>query len=281
MRIVAMRALPGPAWDELPAGVVVGMVEDAEILIVMNEPVPFDAMPSLRLVANYSVGYDAIDVDECRHRGIAMTNTPGVLDAAVADLTFALILAARRRLIEGDTMVRSGGWKTPDFLGREVSGTTLAIVGLGRIGSVVARRATGFDMRVVGVSSRSGDLDAALREADVVSIHTPLNDATRGLISRERLALLKDGATFVNTARGAVVDEDALVDELASGRINAGLDVFVHEPRIPERLRGLPNVVLAPHIASATFETREAMTRVAVDNVLAFLRGEPLLTQVV
>jgi glyoxylate reductase len=280
VRIVATRALPGPAWDDLPDGVVVGEVVDAEILIVMNEPVPFEAMPSLRLVANYSVGYDAIDVEECSRRGIAVTNTPGVLDAAVADLTFALILAARRRLVEGDTMIRRGEWKALDFLGREVSGTTLAIVGMGRIGAMVARRATGFDMDVVGVTSRSGELEAALRDADVVSIHTPLNEATRGLISRERLALLRDGATFVNTARGAVVDEEALIDELESGRINAGLDVFVHEPHVPERLRGLPNVVLAPHIASATVETRAAMSRVVVDNVLAFLRGEPLPTPV-
>lgn len=280
MRIVATRPLPGPAWEELPAGVVVGAVEDAEILIVMNEPVPFDAMPSLRLVANFSVGYDRIDVAEAARRGIAVTNTPGVLDAAVADLTFALILAARRRLVEGDAAIRAGGWKV-EGLGREVSGATLAVVGHGRIGAAVARRANAFDMHVVEVTSQSGNLESALREADVVSIHTPLNDATRGLISRERLALLQDGATFVNTARGAVVDEDALVDELVSGRITAGLDVFVHEPHVPERLRGLPNVVLTPHIASATVETRAAMTKLVVDNVLAFLRGDDLLTPVV
>jgi glyoxylate reductase len=135
-------------------------------------------------------------------------------------------------------------------------------------------------MRVVGVRSREGDLDDALREADVVSLHVPLSDLTRGLVSRGRLALLRDGATLVNTARGAVVDEEALVEELASGRINAGLDVFVHEPHVPERLRDLPNVVLTPHIASATVETRAAMTRVVVDNVLAFERGEPLLNPV-
>jgi glyoxylate reductase len=126
------------------------------------------------------------------------------------------------------------------------------------------------------VRSSEGDLDAALREADIVSIHTPLNDATRSLVSRGRLAMLRDGATIVNTSRGAVVDEDALIDELVSGRINAGLDVFVHEPHVPERLRALPNVVLTPHIASGTVETREAMTRVVVDNVLAFARGDAL-----
>jgi glyoxylate reductase len=274
VKIAATRPLPGPAWDELE-DVVLGERPDAEILVVMNEPVAFDAYPQLRLVANFSVGYDNIDVDECRRRGIAVSNTPGVLDAATADLAFGLILAARRRIAEGDRTIRDGGWRL-DGQAREVSGATLAVIGMGRIGSAVARRAQGFDMRVLGVRSREGDLDAALREADVVSLHVPLSERTRGLISRERLALLRDGATLVNTARGAVVDEDALVDELASGRIGAGLDVFVHEPHVPERLRDLPNVVLTPHIASATVETRAAMTRVVVDNVLAFERGEPL-----
>jgi glyoxylate reductase len=277
VRICATRELPGDAWNEL-GEVHIGPDPEAEVLIVMNEPVPFDELPNLRLVANFSVGYDRIDVDECRRRGVALTNTPGVLDGATADLALALMLAARRRLVEGDAGVRTGGW--PRLVGRDVSGATLAIVGMGRIGSAVARRAAGFDMRVVGVRSRVGDLDSALREADIVSIHTPLNEATRGLISRERLALLRDGATLVNTARGAVVGEDALVDELVAGRINAGLDVFVHEPHVPERLRSLPNVVLTPHIASATVETRAAMTRIVVDNVLAFTRGEPLLTPV-
>jgi glyoxylate reductase len=278
VRIAATRALPGPAWDEL-GDVVIGDRPDAEILILMNEPIAFDAYPNLRLVANFSVGYDNIDVAECRRRGIAVTNTPGVLDAATADLAFGLLLAARRRIVEGDRAIQAGGWKLP-APGREVTGATLAIVGLGRIGAAVARRAEAFDMRVLGVRSREGDLEAALSEADIVSLHVPLSDATRGLISRERLASLRDGATLVNTARGAVVDEDALVDELVSGRITAGLDVFVHEPHVPQRLLGLPNVVLTPHIASATTETRAAMTRMVVDNVLAFERGEPLLTPV-
>jgi glyoxylate reductase len=275
VKICSTRRLPGPAWNELP-DVHVGVEPDTEILITMNEPVPFDALPALRLVANFSVGYDRIDVEEARRRGIAVSNTPGVLDAATADLAFALILAARRRVVEGDAAIRTGGWQPPGFFAREVTGATLAIVGMGRIGSAVARRAAGFEMRVIGVRSSEGDLDAALREADIVSIHTPLNDATRSLVSRGRLAMLRDGATIVNTSRGAVVDEDALIDELVSGRINAGLDVFVHEPHVPERLRALPNVVLTPHIASGTVETREAMTRVVVDNVLAFARGDAL-----
>ena len=289
MRILATRRLPGPAWDELPDVVIGPFESDAEILIVTNEPVELDDFPSLRLIANYSVGYDRIDVEAARARGVAVTNTPGVLDAATADLAFALILATRRRLVEGDRLVRAGRWETPwsrgPFLGREVTGATLGIVGLGRIGAAVARRAEAFDMRVLHHRrTRDGEgwreLDDLLSESDVVSVHTPLSAETTGLISREKLALLRDGATFVNTARGAIVDEDALVDELVSGRINAGLDVFVHEPQVPAALLDLPNVVLAPHIGSATVETRAAMTRVVVDNVLACLRGEPLPTPV-
>ena len=280
MRILATRRLPGDAWSEL-GEVEVGALEpraDVDVLIVANESVDVDAFPSLRLVSNYGVGYDRIDVDACRRRGVSVTNTPGVLDAAVADLTLGLILAARRRLVEGDGIVRRGEWATRwsdgPFLGREVSGATLGIVGFGRIGRAVARRAEAFDMRLL--YTRETPLDELLATADIVTVHVPLRADTEGLLSRRRLALLRDGATFVNTARGAVVDEDALVDELASGRISAGLDVFVHEPHVPECLRGLPNVVLTPHIASATVETRAAMTRTVVDNVLAFRRGEPL-----
>jgi glyoxylate reductase len=228
---------------------------------------------------NYGVGYDPVDVAACRERGIAVTNTPGVLDAAVADLTLALILACRRHLVAADGFVRDGrwrsGWAQPELLGRDLEGATLGLVGLGRIGSAVARRAEAFDMNVVHHRRSDGlPLDELLASSDLVSLHVPLTEETRGLISRERLTLLRDGAALVNTARGAVVEEEALVDELASGRISAGLDVFVDEPRVPERLLGLPNVVLTPHLASATVETRAAMTRVLVENVLAFLSGD-------
>ena len=278
MKVRATHVLPGPAWDEL------GHVEiapadtagpDVDVLIVINEPVDLTLYPSLRLIANYSVGYDRIDVEAAKARGVAVTNTPGVLDAATADLAVALILAARRGVVTGDRLVRAGGW-SHEVDAREVSGATLGIVGLGRIGSAVARRAAGFDMRILSVRRSEGDLDELLRTSDIVSVHVPLMRETMGLITRERLALLRDGATLVNTARGAIVDEDALVDELVSGRITAGLDVFAHEPHVPAALFGLPNVVLTPHIASATVETRAAMTRVGVDNVLAFTRGEPL-----
>jgi glyoxylate reductase len=277
VKVRATHRLPGPAWEKL------GEVEiapadvpgpDVDALVVINEPVDLDLYPSLRLIANYSVGYDRIDVAAATARGVAVTNTPGVLDAATADLAMALMLAARRGVVTGDRVVRAGGWAIAP--GREVSGATLGIIGLGRIGSAVARRAAGFDMRILPVRRNEGDLDDVLRTADIVTLHVPLSTETRELISRERLALLKDGATLVNTARGGIVEERALVAELVSGRISAGLDVFAHEPQVPAELYSLDNVVLAPHIGSSTVETRAAMTRVVVDNVLAFLRGEQL-----
>lgn len=288
MKVRATRALPGPAWAEL-SGVEIAPAdvpgEDVDVLVVVNEPVDLDLFPALRLVADYSVGYDRIDVAACAARGVAVTNTPGVLDAATADLAMALVLAARRRVAAGDRLIRSGGWGVSwaevQLEAREVTGATLGIVGLGRIGSAVARRAAGFDMQILSVGRSRGDLDELMRTADIVSVHVPLSAETTGLITRERLALLKDGATFVNTARGAVVDEQALVDELVSGRITAGLDVFAHEPNVPRELCGLNNVVLTPHIASGTVETRAAMTRVVVDNVLAFAHGAPLPNRVV
>lgn len=294
MTIAATQTFPGPAWDELPdvtlleAWPPAAPLTGADVLLEAGVPVgpdELDLLPDLRLVANYGVGYDRVDVPACRERGVAVTNTPGVLDAAVADLTLALILACRRHLVVSDRFVRDGrwrrGWAEPVLLGRDLAGSTLGLVGFGRIGREVAKRAEAFGMRVV-LHRRSGgiELDELLRTADVVSLHVPLTAETNGLVSRERLSLLQDGATLVNTARGAIVDEGPLVAELVSGRISAGLDVFAAEPRVPEALLALPNVVLTPHIASATTETRAAMTRVLVDNVLAFLRGEPLLTPV-
>jgi glyoxylate reductase len=292
--IAATQTFPGPAWQELtgvtlldtwpPAAPLPGVAVLLQAVVAVG-PDELDLLPDLRLVANYGVGYDSVDVAACRERGVAVTNTPGVLDAAVADLTLAMILACRRHLVESDRFVRDShwkrGWARPELLGRDLAGSTLGLVGLGRIGAQVALRAEAFEMRVVHHRRRDGlPLDELLRTADVVSLHVPLTPETDGLISRERLGLLQDGATFVNTARGAIVDEEALVEELVSGRISAGLDVFADEPRVPERLLDLPNVVLAPHIASATVETRAAMTRVLVDNVLAFLAGETLPNEV-
>ena len=290
MTIAATQTFPGVAWDELPNVMLLDSWPPAEPLpgvdvlveaVVAVGPAELDLLPDLRLVANYGAGYDRVDVAACRERGVAVTNTPGVLDAAVADLTLALILACRRHLVASDRFVREGrwqrGWARPELLGRDLAGATLGVVGFGRIGRQVASRAQAFGMRIVFHRRTGGlPLDELLRTADVVSLHLPLTPETDGLVSRERLALLQDGATLVNTARGAIVDEDALVEELVSGRISAGLDVFAAEPRVPERLLELPNVVLTPHVASATVETRAAMTRVLVDNVLAFLRGDAL-----
>jgi glyoxylate reductase len=290
LKVLATRRYPGQAFDELDAEVLpltelAAPRDDVEVLVVANEPVPVDRLPALRLVANFGVGYDRLGIEELARRGVAVTNTPGVLDAATADLTWALILAARRRVVEGDQRVRAGEWTgswADGFLAEELTGSTLGIVGLGRIGSAVARRAEGFELRVLSVRSRSSapELDDLLGQSDIVTIHAPLTPATTRLIDARRLGLLRDGACFVNTARGEIVDEEALVAELVSGRLRAGLDVFAHEPHVPEALLALPNVVLTPHLGSGTRQTREAMTRIVVDNVLAFERREPLRSEV-
>jgi glyoxylate reductase len=300
LKILASRRFPGPAWDELDDveyyDSLDGRRPDVDALAVVGETIDeatLQLFPNLRLVANYGVGYDGIDVAACSARGVAVTNTPGVLDAATADLAMALILASRRRVVEGDTFVRGGKWGTEwvagALLGQEVSGSTLGIVGLGRIGRAVARRARGFDMRLLytkntrlaeaeerelGVEFR--ELDDLLAQAEVVTLHVPLTRETERLIDARRLGLMRDGACLVNTARGGIVDEEALVEALNSGRIRAGLDVFAREPVVPAELLALPNVVLTPHVGSATQETREAMTRVLVDNLKAVAAGKPV-----
>jgi glyoxylate reductase len=300
VKVVATRRYPGPALDELedlevlPLASIDGTRADVEGLIVANEPPPLDLLPDLRIVANFGVGYDRIDVRACSERGVVVTNTPGVLDAATADLAFALILATRRRVVEGDRLVRSGQWTAAwsdlesGRLAEQLTGSTLGIVGLGRIGSAVARRARGFELRVLYSQRREvetdlgeyRELDRLFVESNIVTLHVPRTPETEGLIDAPRLALLRDGACLVNTARGEIVDEEALVAELVTGRISAGLDVFVHEPNVPPELFGLPNVVLTPHLGSATRAAREAMTRLAVDNVLAVSRGAAPLTPV-
>jgi glyoxylate reductase len=300
LKVLASRRFPGPAWGELDDveyyESLDGQRPDVEAVAVVGERIDagtLELFPNLKLVANYGVGYDDIDVAACAARGVVVTNTPDVLDAATADLAMALILATRRRVVEGDAFVRTGKWGTEWVAGalmaQEVSGSTLGIVGLGRIGRAVARRARGFDLRLLytqrtrlaekeerelGVEFR--DLDDLLGEADIVTLHLPLTPETERLIDARRLGLLRDGACLVNTARGAIVDEPALVEALTTGRIRAGLDVFAHEPEVPAELRALPNVVLTPHVGSATNETREAMTRVLVDNLQAAAAGKPV-----
>ena len=238
--------------------------------------------PRLRIVANCAVGIDNIDVAAATAAGVAVTNTPNVLTEATAELAFTLMLAAARRLGEGERMVRSGawpGWALDQLLGCELHGKTLGIVGYGRIGQAMARRGRAFGMEVV-VASRSytGDgalsIDELFARADVVSLHCPLTPETRNLVDARRLAAMKPTAILVNTARGGCVDEEALAAALATGRIaGAGLDVYAHEPRISPSLLGCERAVLAPHIGSATTETRTAMAQLCADAVISVLSG--------
>jgi glyoxylate reductase len=245
-----------------------------------------DALPTVRHVASYGVGVNHIDLAACRARGVLVTNTPDVLTDATADHAMALLLAAARRVVEGDRVVRAGGWRSvePSFmLGTEVSGKTLGVVGFGRIGQAVARRARGFGLRVLYAATRAADvadarrvsLDELLAESDFVSLHVPLTPETENLLSRERIARMRPGAIVVNTARGAVVDDAALAEALASGRLGAAaLDVFRDEPRVPEAYLRLDNVVLTPHLGSGTRETRAAMARMVLEDVLRVARGQ-------
>jgi len=247
--------------------------------------------PRLKMIANCGVGYDNIDVRAASARGIPVSNTPGVLTEATADLAFALILAAARRVVEGDRRTREGKfqfWAPLLFLGRDVSGKTVGIVGLGRIGRAVAQRARGFGMRILyhnrrrlaakeesAMGAQYADLKTLLSKSDFISLHVPLTDKTRHLLGREELALLKPGAYLINTSRGPVVDEEALLGVLRQEKIaGAGLDVYENEPALTPGLTDLPNVTLLPHVGSATLETRTKMARLAAENLLAGLRGE-------
>ena len=249
-----------------------------------------DACPSVRFVANHAVGTDNIDLAATTARGVAVTNTPGVLDEAVADHCVGLVLAAARRIAEGDRLVRDGGWtgfSTDLLLGLDLAGATAGLVGVGGVGGAVATRLVeGFGMRGLYLARRPhpeleeglgivpAALGALLAEADVVTLHVPLTAETRGMIGAGELARMRPGAVLVNVSRGPVVDQDALVEALREGRISAGLDVFADEP-LPagHPLTGLPNAVLTPHIASAGRLTRSRMAHLAVDNLLAMADG--------
>jgi glyoxylate reductase len=241
------------------------------------------AGPSLRVVANFAVGYDNIDVEACRERGVIVTNTPDVLTNATAELAVALMLAAARRIGEGERLVRRGdwkGWEPEQLLGRELSGATVGIVGMGRIGSRVAELLRGFEPRLLHSSrhdhegAERRELHDLVAESDVVTLHVPMSEETRHLVDAELLQRFKPGSILVNTSRGALVDTAALVQALRSGPLAAaGLDVYENEPAVPAELRELENVVLAPHIGSATRETRNAMARLAAENAIAVLEG--------
>jgi glyoxylate reductase len=278
-----------PSRDEF-----LGRLKDKEALVcLLTERVADDVLrtaPKLRIVANVAVGYDNVDVPACTKRGVAVTNTPGVLDETTADFAWALMMAVARRLVEADQYVRAGNWKGWDFdqfCGTDVWGKTVGIVGFGRIGRAVARRAAGFGMKVIYHSriraagdiekelhAEYRDLNALLAEADFVTLHVPLNGDTRQMFDAPKLFRMKPTAFLINTSRGPVVDEAALVHALESRKIaGAGLDVFEQEPFVHPGLKR-PNVVLAPHLGSASNETRGKMALVAAQNIVALFQGQ-------
>lgn len=268
-------------------------VAGCDALITMLSDTVDDALlaaaPALRVVANYAVGTNNIDIAACTRRQVVVSNTPDVLTEATADLAFALLLAVARRLLEGDALVRSGrwlGWEPLQLLGLELHGQTIGIVGLGRIGQAVAKRAHGFGMEVLYYSRtrnqavesalgvRYAPLPELLAGSDFVSLHTPLTADTRHLIGEAELRLMKPSAIIINTARGPVVDEAALCRALREGQLwGAGLDVFEYEPQLTPGLIELPNVVLAPHLGSATISSRNRMARLCAEAVIAVLSG--------
>jgi glyoxylate reductase len=278
-----------PTREELMAR----MGEKDGLVCLLSEKIDEDLMrgaPKLRIVANVAVGYDNVDVRACTKRGIAVTNTPGVLDETTADFAWTLMMAVARRLGEAEQFARSGAWKSWDLgqlCGTDVWGKTLGVVGLGRIGQAMARRAAGFKMKVIytarkrapeeverAVNAEYRDLNTLLAEADFVSLHVPLTAETRRMLNAEKFSRMKPTAFLINTARGPVVDEAALVHALENGKIaGAGLDVFENEPTIHPGLKR-PNVVLAPHLGSASLETRTKMACMAATNTVTFFRGQ-------
>jgi glyoxylate reductase len=300
-RCFVTRRLPGPALDRLAAAHEVevwpgrlppsyeelraGVAEADGLLSLLTDRVDaalLAAAPRLRVISNYAVGVDNVDLEAAAARGIPVGHTPDVLTDATADLTFALLLAAARRLLPAVAAVHAGDWMTwgPDsFLGASVHGATLGVIGFGRIGRAVARRAEGFEMTVLHVGSDSGTpLAELLERSDFVSVHCTLTPATRHLIDADALKRMKPTAILVNTARGPIVDQVALASALGEGTIAAAaLDVTDPEPLPPDDpLLAAPNLIVAPHIGSATHAARERMTELAVDNLMAGLAGEPL-----
>jgi lactate dehydrogenase-like 2-hydroxyacid dehydrogenase len=283
-----------PPGRTLPRGELLQRVKDKEGLVcLLTDAVNQELLnhgPKLRIVSNVAVGFDNIDVAACTKRGVVATNTPGVLDETTADFAWALMMAVARRLCEGEALARSGkwsGWDLDQLVGTDVWGKTLGIVGFGRIGQAMARRAAGFKMKVIYYNSKRAaaameeelhaeyrEFDALLAEADFVSVHVPLTAQTRAMFSAPKLFRMKPTAILVNTSRGPVVDENGLVAALEAGKIaGAGLDVYENEPFILPGLKRA-NVVLAPHIASASLETRTKMACIAAENVTALFRGQ-------
>lgn len=264
------------------------LVAEADAAIVLlSDPITrrvLESNPNLRMISNLAVGYNNIDIEAARELGVVVGNTPGVLTEATADLTMALMLAVMRRIVEADQELRAEKrceWEPLKLLGASLQGRVLGIVGMGRIGSSVATRARAFGMEILGIR-RGGSLEELLDRSDVVSLHVPLSKETHHMIDAAALAKMKPGAYLINTSRGALVDENALCDALESGRLRgAGLDVYEFEPEVNPRLLAMKNVVVLPHIGSATEEARNAMARIAATNVLLFLRGQEPLHRVV
>ncbi|KAF2957257.1 D-glycerate dehydrogenase [Thermotoga sp. Ku-13t] len=280
----------------IPRDVLLKKVKDVDALLcLLTDNIDAEVMdaagPNLKIIANYAVGYNNIDVEEATRRGIMVTNTPGVLTETTADFAWALLMAIARRIVEADRFVRAGkfrGWEPMLLLGNDVYGATLGVVGFGRIGQAVARRALGFNMKVLYYDSKRApeevekelkatfvDLPTLLRESDFVTLHVPLTKETRYLIGEKELKMMKKEAYLINTARGPVVDEKALVKALKEGWIKgAALDVFENEPEIEPELLTLNNVVLAPHIASGSYATRSKMSIMVAENIIKALSGE-------
>jgi glyoxylate reductase len=283
-----------PVQEKIPRAELLQRVADKDALVcLLTEKVDAEllvAAPQLRIVSTVSVGYDHIDVPACTRRNVMVTNTPGVLDETTADLAWALLMAVARRVVEGDAWMRTGtwpGWELDQLLGADVHGKTLGIIGFGRIGRGVARRALGFQMRVLyhnrtrvapeietELRAEFADLNGLLRESDFVTLHVPLSADTRHLISHAALGTMKRTAYLINTARGPVVDEAALAEALAEQKIaGAALDVYENEPKIHPALLSRSDVILAPHIGSATIETRTKMAVMAATNAAEFFAG--------
>lgn len=274
--------------------IIAGVREVDGLLCLLTDTIDDEilaANPNLKVVANFAVGFNNIDVAAATKRRIPVTNTPGVLTETTADMAFALLMAAARRVAEGDRFVRTRawqGWGPLQFLGADVTAATLGLVGLGRIGRAMISRAKGFDMRVIywnrtrlspdeeaSLGITYCEMDGLLQESDFVSLHVALNDETRHLIGPQQLSLMKSTACIVNTARGPVIDEKALVEALQGGTIAAaGLDVYEQEPQLEPELYDLPNAVIVPHLGSATIGTRTKMGNMAAENCLAACRGE-------
>ncbi|MEM2273695.1 MAG: glyoxylate reductase [Candidatus Bathyarchaeia archaeon] len=284
-----------PEYGPPPKRVIIEKAGDVDALVTLLtdkiDAEVFDAAPKLKIVAQMAVGYDNIDIEEATKRGIYVTNTPGVLTETTADLSWALLMAIARRIVEADKYIREGKWKIAwhpmMLLGRDVYGATLGIIGAGRIGEAVARRAKGFNMRILyydiirrpelerEIGAEYVDLDTLLKESDFITIHVPLTKETYHMINAEKLRLVKKTAFIINTSRGQVIDEKALYEALKEERIaGAALDVFEQEPISPDNpLIKLNNVVLTPHIGSASHETRSRMAEMVAENLIAFFEG--------